>query len=178
MLQIKLDIKKKKKQQYLNMNTDTIEAHYEAEMAEKKKTKSMFELALEGVNLKVEKDVEKTSSKKKNDKDDDRTELLVDIGVPKNTTSVNIYSKIFETKINKSSKNQQEEVDRDEILEEIWGRMKLSSFFIFEKDNILRVWCEQQIQPETAFEWFIIFSILVSSVMIVVNPSGNPSLVQ
>ena len=105
------------------MNTDTIEAHYEAEMAEKKKTKSMFELALEGVNLKVEKnnDVEKTSNKKKNDKDDDRTELLVDIGVPKNTTAVNIYSKIFETKINKSSKNQQEEVDRDEILEEIWG---------------------------------------------------------
>jgi hypothetical protein len=40
-MQNKMELKEKKKQYYLNMNTDNIEAHYEAEMADKKKTKTM-----------------------------------------------------------------------------------------------------------------------------------------
>ena len=66
-------------------------------MADKKKTKTMFELAIDSAQTKVETQVTKRD-KKNNNKDDDRTELLVDLKVPKNTTAVNIYSKIFETK--------------------------------------------------------------------------------
>lgn len=68
--------------------------------------------------------------------------------------------------------------ERDEILEEIWSRMRVSSFFIFEKDNWIRVWCEKQIQPETAFEWFIVVCILISSLMLVFSPHGYEQLEQ
>lgn len=62
-------------------------------MADKKKTKSMYELAIDNVNLGANDKRDKEMSlqtKKKNNKYDDRSELLVDYNVPKNMTSNSI----------------------------------------------------------------------------------------
>lgn len=50
---VKLDKKRILRQYYMNLNTDSIEAHYEAEMQDKTNTKkSMFVQALDDVNYK------------------------------------------------------------------------------------------------------------------------------
>lgn len=73
----------------------------------------------------------------------------------------------------KASK-QKKQVEDISLLMQIWNKMRVSSFFIFDKENAFRRFCSE-VKDNNHFNNFIMISILVSSgLLITQTPDMNP----
>lgn len=76
---------------------------------------------------------------------------------------------------------QKKTVEDISLLMQIWNKMRVSSFFIFDKENWFRRWCTE-IKDNNSFNNFIMVAIIVSSILLVfqtpdLDPNSNQSKV-
>jgi len=106
-------------------------------------------------------------------KNNDMYDIIDDI--PHQTTNVlNTVNDLRDLAIKDKAAKQKKQVEDISLLMQIWNKMRVSSFFIFDRDNAIRRGCTD-LKDNAHFNNFIMISIIVSSLLLVFQtPQLNP----
>jgi sulfatase maturation enzyme AslB (radical SAM superfamily) len=98
-------------------------------------------------------------------KNNDMYDIIDDI--PHQTTNVlNTVNDLRDLALKDKAAKQKKTVEDISLLMQIWNKMRVSSFFIFDKENMFRRWCTE-IKDNNGFNNFIMIAIIVSSILLV-----------
>lgn len=87
---------------------------------------------------------------------------------------MNTVNDLRDLAIKDKSNKQKKQVEDISLLMQIWNKMRVSSFFIFDKENAFRRLCTE-IKDNNTFNNFIMIAILVSSgLLITQTPDMDP----